>query len=154
MLMPNDTTSTWYGFYNYNNELSVDSIPFNVTYNNKAKIQIFDDLTTHLNYLITMLSPTSPQQGQNTFRCTLHESFDFINFTQVNNAQMYLKPWLNTMNHISSNNTNPVDLGTGLYEGKVNFDYPGSWAVYDSIYYNNKWITPLGNPPALYYQVP
>ncbi len=154
MLMPGDSTSNWYGFYNYNDELFVDSLHFDVNLNDKARFKIFVDLNTGLSYLITLLNPLSPKRDTNTFQCMLHESFDFISFTQANNAQMYLRPWLNSLNHGSSNNVNPIDLGNGIYNGKVNFDMPGLWNVYDSIYYNNKWITPAGNPPSIVFNVP
>ena len=154
MLMPGDSTSTWYGFYNYNNDLHIDSVQFDVKLNDKAKFKIFVDLNTGLSYLITVLDPLLPRKDLNTFQCMLHESFDFIYFTQANNAQMYIRPWLDSLNHSSSNNINPVDPGTGIYEGKVNFDYSGLWQVYDSIYYDNKWITQSGGTPYIVFNVP
>jgi hypothetical protein len=152
--MPSDSTSKWYGFFNFNDEIGVDSINIGVKFNAKTKFQIFVDLSTQLSYLITVLDPINVQRNLNTFRCMLHESFDFIDFNQINDAQMYIKPWINSLNHGSTNNTNPVDNGTGIYEGKVNFDYSGLWNVYDSIYYNNKWITPSGAPPSITFDVP
>ncbi|HJY62875.1 MAG TPA: hypothetical protein VJ455_01860 [Ignavibacteria bacterium] len=154
MLMPSDTTSSWYGFYNYNNQLYVDSVKYDVGWNRLAKFKIFVDLSTSLKYLITVLQPIVPVRNMNNFQCTLHESMDFIYFTQLNSAQMYIKPWLDSLEHASGNNVNPVHIGGGIYEGKVNFDYAGLWNVYDSVYYNNKWITPAGNPPSIVFIVP
>ncbi len=74
-------------------------------------------------------------------------------FEQVNSAIMYLSPRLDSLNHNSTGNENPVYIKDGIYKGKVNFDYSGSWKVYDSIYYNNRWITQNGIP-YIYFQVP
>lgn len=152
MLMPSDSTSRWYGFYNYNDELYVDSTRFDVGWDNKTKFKIFADLGTDLRYLITMTSPQNPVKGFNDFTCLLHESFDFVYFTQVNSAQMHLRVRLDSLNHTSTGNENPVYTGSGLYKGKVNFDYSGGWKVYDSIYYNNRLITQDGTP-YIYFEV-
>lgn len=153
MLMPSDSTSRWYAYYNYNNEFSVDSVQFDVGWDYKTKFKIFTDLGAQLSYLITMLSPVDPIKGINDFKCLLHESPDFIDFTQVNTASMNLRARLDSLNHTSSGNINPVYLGGGIYTGKVNFDYSGGWKVYDSIYYNNRLITQDGTP-YIYFQVP
>lgn len=146
MLMPSDTSSRWYGYYNYNGEFSVDSANFDVGWDTRTKFKIFTDLGAQLSYLITITSPVNPVRGLNDFSCLLHESPDFVNFTQVNTANMYLLPKLDSLNHTSEGNINPVYLGGGIYKGKVNFDIPGGWKVYDSIYYNNRCITQNGTP--------
>lgn len=146
MLMPGDSTSRWYGYYNYNNELSVDSIRFDVGWDQKTKFKIFSDLGAELSYLITMISPETPVTGNNEFKCLLHESPNFVDFTQVNSANMFLTPRLDSLNHTSEGNVNPVYIGDGIYKGNVNFDYQGGWKVYDSIYYNNRCITQNGTP--------
>ena len=153
MLMPSDTTSNWYGFYNYNNQLYIDSARFDVGWNQLTKFKIFVDLNTTLKYLITVIEPLNPARNMNNFKCLLHESTDFIYFTQVNTAQMYIKPKLDSLNHISTGNVNPVYTGDGIYSGELNFDYPGLWKVLDSIYYNNKWITQT-DPPWIVFNVP
>jgi hypothetical protein len=153
MLMPSDTSSHWYGFYNYNDQIFIDSLEFDVGYNPLAKFKIFVDLETTLKYLITVLSPLEPARNMNDFKCTLHESMDFISFTQVNTAQMYIRTWLDSLSHTSSGNVNPVYTGDGIYSGQVNFDYPGLWKVRDSIFYNNKWITET-DPPWIVFSVP
>lgn len=153
MLMPSDTSSRWYGFYNYNDEFSIDSANFNVGWDTKTKFKIFTDIGAQLSYLITITSPVDPVRGLNDFSCLLHESPDFVNFTQVNSANMFLMPKLDSLNHTSEGNVNPVYLGGGVYNGKVNFDISGGWKVYDSIYYNNRLITQNGTP-YIYFQVP
>lgn len=153
MLMPSDTSSRWYGFYSYNDILRVDSSRFDVGWDNLTKFKIFTDLNTNLSYLITMTSPVLPVRGYNDFICLLHESPDFLSFTQVNTASMFLRVRLDSLNYTSSDNINPVYTGGGFYKGRVNFDYSGGWKVYDSIYYNNTNITNFGTP-YIYYNVP
>lgn len=153
MLMPSDSTSRWYGYYNYNNEFSIDSVKFDVGWDKKTKFKIFTDIQAQKSYLITMTSPIDPVRGINDFSCLLHESPDFIDFTQVNTAQMFLTCRLDSLNHTSDGNTNPVYTSGGIYTGKVNFDYAGGWKIYDSIYYNNRCITRDGTP-YIYFNVP
>jgi len=153
MLMPSDTTSRWYAYYNFNNEFSLDSVQFDVGWDQKTRFKIFTDLSANLSYLITIINPVDPFKGINDFQCLLHESPDFVDFTQVNAAAMFLRPHLDSLNHTSSGSTNPVYSGNGIYTGKVNFDYSGGWKVYDSIYYNNRLITQNGTP-YIYFQVP
>ena len=153
MLMPSDTTSRWYGYYNYNDFFSADSIRFDVGWDNKTKFKIFADIEVQKSYLITMTEPVDPVKGVNNFSCLLHESPDFVSFNQVNSANMFLNVRLDSLNHNSSGNINPVYSGNGIYTGKVNFDYSGGWKVYDSIYYNNRCITNNGTP-YIYYHVP
>ena len=152
MLMPSDTTSRWYGYYNYNDDLFIDSIRFDVGWEQKTKFKIFTDIGNELSYLITMKSPRDAVTGYNEFSCLLHESHDFVNFTQVNTAVMYLRVSLDSLNHQSTDNTNPMYQGNGIYKGRVNFDMPGGWQVYDSIYYNNRCITRDGTP-TIYFDV-
>ncbi|MCC6866391.1 MAG: hypothetical protein IT280_09575 [Ignavibacteria bacterium] len=146
MLMPGDSTSRWYAYYNYNDEFSADSIRFDVGWDEKTKFKIFTDIKAELSYLITVVTPEDPFKGLNEFTCLLHESPNFIDFTQVNTAEMYLRPVLDSLNHTSAGNQNPVYIGGGIYQGKVNFDYTGGWKLYDSIYYNNRIITSNGTP--------
>jgi hypothetical protein len=55
-------------------------------------------------------------------------------------------PWMDAMGHGSTNNVHPHPIGGGIYEGNVNFNMPGEWSVYDTVYYGNIKITP-NTPP-------
>jgi len=146
MLMPSDSTGHWFGFYNYNDAMNVDSVNFDVGLNFPQKFKIFVDLNNNFSYLITVLEPVYAVRGVNNFKFMMHESADFLSFTQVNGAQNYTRTWLDSLGHTSAGNINPVDGGTGYYEGKLNFDYGGIWRVYDSVYYNSNLITHNGTP--------
>ncbi|HEY3250217.1 MAG TPA: FixH family protein [Ignavibacteria bacterium] len=140
--MQSDTSSFWYGFYNFNDLLFLDSALFNVQIYQGLQIKIFVDNQTAADYLITLIKPYSPAQGFNTFQCMLHRTSDDIHYEQVDDAQMYIMPWMPTMLHGSSNNVDPVHIGEGIYEGTANFNMPGEWYVYDTVYYQNRKITP------------
>jgi hypothetical protein len=144
--MPTDTSSSWYGFYNYNNQLRVDSVMFNVAQYTTGQIKVFTDSQAGKTYLISLLKPNAPLQGMNAFQCMLHRTDDDINYEQVDDAQMFIMPWMDAMGHGSTNNVHPHPIGGGIYEGNVNFNMPGEWSVYDTVYYGNIKITP-NTPP-------
>lgn len=143
--MLSDSNSNWYGFYNYNNSESVDSVWFSVDTASFAQIRYFVDYTAGDSYFITLVSPFNPKQGPNVLKCLLHKSNDDINYTQIDNAEMFIRPWMETMGHGSSNNVNPAYKGGGIYEGNANFNMSGIWYVYDSIKVSGNFIT--GSPP-------
>jgi len=145
-LMVTDSLSFWYGFYNYNDQLRVDSVLFNVEQYTSAQVKLFTDYQAGLGYFITLVKPYSPVQGANKFQCMLHRTSDYIYFEQVDDAQMYIMPWMVTMGHGSTHNLHPQYIGDGIYEGTVNFTMSGEWDVYDTVYYQNRKITP-NNPP-------
>jgi hypothetical protein len=144
--MASDTSAFWYGFYNYNNQLYLDSALIPVEHYQYAQGKMFIDQQGGLSYMITLLKPFSPAQGLNTFQCMLHRTSDDINFEQVDDAAMYIMPWMETMGHGSANNVHPTPAGDGIYEGAVNFNMPGEWSVYDTVYYQNRKITPVIPP--------
>ena len=96
--MASDTSAAWYGFYNYNNQLYLDSATFNVT-QFTGQIKIFTDYQAAKDYLVTLIKPYSPQQGLNTIQFMLHRTSNDINYEQVNDAQMFIMPWMETMGH-------------------------------------------------------
>lgn len=124
-LMPTDTSMFWVGFFNYNDEASVDSVFFTVNSLNSSQVKMFIDFTNEWSYFITLINPYSPSQGLNSFKCLLHRTNDNINFYEITNAQMFIKPWMDAMGHGSSNNAHPVFTSGGIYEGTVNFNMSG-----------------------------
>lgn len=151
--MVSDSSSFWYGFYNYNNIASVDSVLFNVDVSSTSQVRYFVDYVAGNSYYLTLVSPFYPKQGQNVLQCVLHKSNDDIIFTQIDNAEMFIRPWMETMGHGSSNNVHPVYKGGGIYEGTANFNMSGVWYVYDSIKVNGSFITPAP-PPNFIFDVP
>ena len=153
-IMISDSLSHWFGFFNYNDVMHIDSIPFTVLSNPASQIRGFIDNQLQTSFYITLVSPMSPMQGLNDFKCLLHKSQDDIIFTEVDSAQMAIFPWMHLMGHGSSNNENPVYIGNGIYSGKVNFNMSGEWYVYDTITYQGRVITPINDPPKFIIQAP
>jgi hypothetical protein len=151
--MVSDSNSNWFGFYNYNNTNHADSIMFNVIVNPDSQVRMFLDEQAQCSYYITVAVPMYPSIGPNDLKLLLHRSNDEVDFTQIDSAQMYIRTWMQSMGHGSSGNANPVYIGDGYYQGTINLTMSGTWTVYDSIYYQNRFITP--NPtPKLYFNCP
>jgi hypothetical protein len=149
--MISDSSGQWTGYYNYNNESYVDSIPFSVLYSS-AQLTGWDDIPGGNSYILTLLNPKEPSLGLNDFECILHKDIGDNNYAEVDMAEMITKPWMITHGHGSSNNVNPVSQGNGRYKGKVNFTMPGNWIVYDTIKINNTLIT-KSTPPKFNFDV-
>jgi hypothetical protein len=145
-LMITDTNSHWFGFANYNNTAAVDSFTFTVDTSSTAQVKYIYDISQGHSYYLTLVNPFHPKQGPNIFQCILHQSDDDIVFAQIDNAQMFIRPWMEAMGHGSSNNVHPVYKGGGIYEGNANFNMSGYWYVYDSIKVQNNFITSTPEP--------
>jgi hypothetical protein len=152
-LMANDTSMFWVGFFSYNDGLNVDSVFFNVRLYSLSKVVMFTDQIGGFTYFLTLVKPYFPAQGMNTFQCLLHQTDNDKEYRQMDSVQMFIKPWMESMGHGSPNNENPVFIGGGIYEGKVNFNMSGTWYVYDSVWYQNRFITP-SPPPKFIFDVP
>ena len=144
--MVSDSSGQWYGDYNYNNESTIDSVMFNVTTNSTNQVRAWDDLIGGHTYVLTLIEPMNAKVGLNNFTLILHQTNNDKVFTEVNGAGMFIRPWMPSHGHGSSNNTNPASLGNGRYSGKANFSMSGGWEVYDSIYYNGGTITKSPHP--------
>jgi hypothetical protein len=149
--MISDSSGEWTGYYNYNNQSFVDSLPFMVQYS-AAQLLGWDDVLGGNSYVLTLIKPNNPALGLNDFECMLHKDIGNNDFAEVDSAQMIIKPWMVTHGHGSSNNTNPVLIGGGRYKGKTNFTMPGGWLVYDTIRVNNVLVT-KNNPPSFRFEV-
>lgn len=146
--MLSDTTSFWFADYNYNNQFSIKKRQFDVVLGTGNQMRIWFDSNANMLYYITLISPKNPVVGLNDFKVILHKSADQISYDEVNNAQMFIKPWMPSHGHGSSSNVDPVFTSYGKYEGKANFTMPGQWFVYDSIVANNQTISPDPHSPS------
>jgi hypothetical protein len=88
-------------------------------------------------YYLTLITPKDPKVGLNDFKVILHQTTDNTVYYEVNDAQMFIRPWMPSHGHGSSSNINPVFTTHGKYEGKANLTMSGQWYVYDSIVINN-----------------
>jgi hypothetical protein len=144
-----DTSAFWAGYFNYNNEASVDSAIINIT-GSENQITLWDNQNTQKFYVLSLIKTNNPKVGLNDYHMLLHESPDMNSYTEIDNAEMFIKPWMESMGHGSPNNINPVSVGNGRYEGKVNFTMAGEWYVYDSVRVNNTWLTKTPAPKFIF----
>lgn len=152
-LMVTDTYSIWYGFYNYNDALRIDSVVFTVATSSLSQTREFIDVAESKRYILTLASPLLPVLGVNTFQCLLHTTTDDKYYIEIDSAEMYIRTWMESMGHGSSNNTNPAYIGGGIYEGRANLTMSGIWFVYDSIKVQSRFIT-AAPPPRFIFDVP
>jgi hypothetical protein len=136
-----DTGKTWQGFYDYNGVAKIDSVPFTVYYYLYDNIKTWTDATGGHSYVLTLINPTSPTLGLNSYSVMLHKTDDNTNFSEVDNATFGIYVLMVTHGHSSSNNVNPVYQSNGKYTGQINFSMSGKWAVYDTLKINGSDIT-------------
>ncbi|MBZ0202862.1 MAG: FixH family protein [Ignavibacteria bacterium] len=140
-----DTAAFWSADFNYNDAEQIDSMIIPLIYSSNTKIAAWDNTITQKTYFLTMLSPSDPRVGLNDVDLMLHQTQDMVSYTEVNDAEMFIRPWMESMGHGSSNNVNPAMISTGRYKGTANFNMPGEWFLYDSIKVSGNFIT---NTPA------
>ena len=141
-----DETAFWTGDYNFNDEIFVDSSVFQITLNRSSQILVWDNVNTERTYIVTLVSPLSPQVGLNEINLMLHETVDLQSYKELDSAEMFIKPWMQSMGHGSTNNVNPSFHNGGAYKGTVNFNMGGEWYVYDSIVYRGTTLTRTPSP--------
>lgn len=148
--MISDSTGSWFGFYNYNNEAFIDSVRFTVSVNTTNQVRAWDDMVGGHTYVLSLIEPMNAKVGLNNMSFILHQTNNDKVYTEVNGAEMFIKTWMPSHGHGSSNNVNPASTGNGRYSGKANFSMSGGWEVYDSIVYNGGTITKSPSPKFLF----
>jgi hypothetical protein len=141
-----DTTTFWAADFNYNDIAAVDSSIFTLNYSSKTQIYAWDNSTVQKTFFLSMISPSAPRVGLNEADFMLHQTEDLVTYTEVNNAEMFIRPWMETMGHGSSNNVDPAMISPGRYKGTVNFNMAGEWFLYDSIKVAGSFITNTPSP--------
>ncbi len=141
-----DTAAFWAADFNYNDAEQIDSMIIPLIYSSNTKIAAWDNSITQRTYFLTMLSPSDPRVGLNDVDLMLHQTQNMTDYSEVNDAEMFIRPWMESMGHGSSNNVNPVMISGGRYKGKANFNMPGEWFLYDSIRVNGNFITNTPTP--------
>lgn len=140
-----DTATFWAADFNYNDAMSVDSSIFTLNYSSRTKILAWDNIILENTYFLTLIAPSAPRVGLNEVDLMLHQTDNMLSYLEVNNAEMFIKPWMESMGHGSSNNINPAYISPGRYKGTANFNMAGEWFLYDSIKVAGSFIT---NSPA------
>jgi hypothetical protein len=142
--MYNDS-ATWAADFNYNGTVNVDSSVFQLSPESRSQLIMWNNSITQRTYVLTLINPRAPRVGLNAVDLMLHETADMQSYNEIESAEMFIKPWMESMGHGSGNNVNPANNGGGKYRGTANFTMPGQWFLYDSIKVNSSFIT--GTPP-------
>jgi hypothetical protein len=152
--MPTDPPNNviWYGVFTYVDESNVnytsDSTPMFVSYHREKQWRFIFDTTDQSVYMLSLLKPFSVVKGLNDFHILLHKTDNQLLYHQeINNAQMKLCVYELDSSNQSSGNINPTAGNDGIYRGKINLPYSGSWKVSDTIVYQGKIIT--NSPPPM-----
>jgi len=151
MITDTNTSGKWIGYYNYNDTFLADSIPFSVALSSNQLIE-WDDIIGSNSYVLTLLSPSAPKTGLNDIQCLLHKYIGNNLYSEVDSAEMIIKPWMPSYGQGSGNNINPAGIGNGKYKGVVNLTRQGLWYVYDTIKINNTVIT-KSSPPKFIFDI-
>jgi hypothetical protein len=101
-------------------------IPVEVDGSNRVKTFITE---AQARYVLTWIEPSTPEVGLNDLSISLHKRESMMSFPPVTDAVFSFEPWMPSMDHGSSNNTDPVHAGNGFYSGKVNFNMTGDWEL-------------------------
>ncbi len=141
-----DTAAFWTSDFNYNDAVFIDSNLINLVYSSKTQVYGWDNNVLENTYFLTMIAPSAPRVGLNDVDFMLHETDNMVTYSEVNDAEMFIKPWMEAMGHGSSNNTNPSMVSPGRYKGTANFNMAGEWFLYDSIKVNGIFITRTPTP--------
>lgn len=145
-MLSDSSTSFWFADYNYNDEIYMRKKSFDVVPGTGNQMRIWLNPSDTILYYLTLITPKDPVVGLNDFKVILHQTYDQTSYSEVSNAQMFIRPWMPSHGHGSSSNVNPAFTSHGKYEGKANFTMPGQWYVYDSIVVNNQTVS----SPSLY----
>lgn len=101
------------------------TIEFNVAPSGNVKRFTSDEKP----YFVTLRTLKSPEVGMNYFNITVHSRENMMSHPAVENLTIEIEPRMPSMGHGSNGNENPVHVGNGLYEGKVNFNMTGDWEI-------------------------
>ena len=148
IFMMYDTAAFWTGDFNYYNQVYVDSSVFSITNSSKTLIYSWDNTSLQQTMFLTMISPSFPRVGLNQVEMLLHKTADMNTYEEISDAEMYIRPWMETMGHGSGNNVDPVYTTGGKYIGTANFNMAGEWFLYDSIKVGGSFIT--NTPPPIF----
>lgn len=140
-----DTAAFWAADLNYNDQVFSDSNVITLNYSSRTKILAWDNSTVEKTFFLTLIGPSAPVVGLNDVDMMLHQTSDMINYQEISNAEMFIRPWMESMGHGSGNNVDPAYISPGRYKGTANFNMAGEWFLYDSIKVNGSFIT---NSPA------
>jgi hypothetical protein len=129
--MPTGDMGTWRLDIDVTEPQTGDIVSFSVdvTAEQTSNVKVFT-ASNDERYILTWIGPESPKVGSNELLVSLHRRESMMSFPPVNDLTLEILPWMESMDHGSSNNVHPVSTGSGFYKGQVNFNMSGDWRVY------------------------
>lgn len=86
--------------------------------------------TDDISYTISLVNPSTPKTGLNDLEILINKRESMDSFPPVDDFEIEFNPQMESMNHGSPNNVNPVSTGNGRYKGKANFTMTGDWRLF------------------------
>lgn len=124
-----------------------DSIATYTSYRPEKQWKYFYDSSENAKYYLTLVKPFSPARGMSDIWMIIHSSDDLEqNFEKLTDPVMHTAVYEGDSLNNSSGNTPPSAGPDGIYKGKINLPYTGTWKVCDTIYYHGHNITNLPPP--------
>ena len=151
-LMATYSSLSWSCFVTYRdaNGLSypADSVKAYTSYRQEKQWKLFYDSTEHSNFFLTLIKPISVTKGMNDFEAILNISDELAqHFELLSEPLMTIAVYKSDSVRQSTGNIQPAAGTDGIYRGKINLPYTGSWNLYDTLYYHNHYMT--HNPTAV-----
>lgn len=81
-------------------------------------------------YIVSLVRPVSLSVGLNDFQIAIHKKASMMSFPADDSFTVQFEPEMVSMGHSSPNNTDPVSIGDGLYQGVVNYSMSGDWRLH------------------------
>lgn len=101
----------------------------------EAKTKVVGNFTaTDGNVYVLALFPNKNfKVGLNDFSLIIYKKETSMKFVPASGLEVTFYPYMTSMDHGSSNNTNPSEARQGFYNGKVNFTMTGDWRFHFQI---------------------
>ncbi len=131
-IMPSTAGSWTLGVHVHNHangHSGMAMLPVTVVEPTEPKLITFESDYDQTKLFVTRIEPKSPEVGINDFTLGIYKRESMMSFPAVDDLVVSMEPEMPTMGHGSPNNVDPVSVGNGMYEGKVNFTMTGYWKV-------------------------
>lgn len=131
-VMPSGDMGSWEITFviEHDGELIEIIVPVTVIQPSETRLMSFVSMTDETTkYFVAYIDPKTPQVGENNLELAVYKKSSMMNWPAVEGITFELEPWMTTMEHSSSNNIAPFDVGDGYYSGKVNFTMTGDWEI-------------------------
>lgn len=103
--------------------------PIEVVPSDEKRVFSFVHPTDSMGYFVALKNPSAPEVGVNPLQLVLFQRKSMMEWPMVEDMIMEFEPSMPSMGHGSPNNVNPISMGEGVYEGKVNFTMTGLWQL-------------------------